>query len=290
MNQKLSEHIMGLIKSASTDLPPDVEQSLVDARDRELEGSMSFSAFDAILENTKMAREFTTPICQDTGSLLFYIDVPVGTDTDPLKRSIQIAADRATREYLLRPNAVDPITGKNSGNNIGLNAPYFHFHQWERDDFRFRLMLKGGGSENVGTQYKLPDAGLQAGRDLKGIKKCVIDAVFKAQGKGCAPGIIGVGIGGDRVSSYELSKEVLLRKFGERSEDPVLAEAEVELFNQLNALGIGPMGFGGKTTVLEVFCGKYHRHPATFFVTISYMCWACRRKTLILSKGDFDND
>ncbi|MBN2543317.1 fumarate hydratase [bacterium] len=290
MKEKLSVFILDLIKQASTDLAPDVEKSLIDAMNKEEQGSMPQSAFATILENVKMAREYVTPMCQDTGSLLFYIHLPVGMDFEPIRNSIRIAAEKATKTYLLRPNAVDPVTGKNSGTNIGLNAPFFHFYQWDRDDIRIDLMLKGGGSENVGAQYKLPYAPLKAGRDLKGVKKCVIDAVYTAQGKGCAPGVIGVGIGGDRVSSYELSKEVLLRKFGERSDDPVLAEVEKELYDKLNSLGIGPMGFGGKTTVLEVFCGKYHRHPACFFVTISYMCWACRRKTLVLKREDFEND
>ena len=151
-------------------------------------------------------------------------------------------------------------------------------------------MLKGGGSENVGSQYKLPHAPLKAGRDLKGVRKVIIDAVQNAQGLGCAPGILGVGIGGGRDTSYALSKEQFFRKIGERSENPELAKLEKELLHDLNKLGIGPMGFGGNTTVMEVFIGSQDRHPATFFVSISYTCWAYRRKTMIIKNGEVQYD
>ncbi|NLI47773.1 MAG: fumarate hydratase, partial [Acidobacteria bacterium] len=186
----------------------------------------------------------------------------------------------------LRPNAVNPITGKNSGNNVGVNAPFFHFHQWAEPYTRVRVMLKGGGSENVGAQYRLPDTSIGAGRDLKGIKKCILDAVLKAQGFGCSPGAIRVGIGGDRMTSYLLSKEQFFRRLGSVNEDATLARMETELCGKLNELNIGPMGFGGKTTVLGVHIGAQHRHPATFFVAITYMCWAYRRKTMTIRDGE----
>ena len=178
------------------------------------------------------------------------------------------------------------MTSKNSGNNIGVNAPYIHFHQWDKDEVRIRVMLKGGGSENVGTQYKLPFPPLKAGRDLAGVRKVIIDAVVNAQGLGCAPGTLGIGIGGDRVTSYALSKVQFFRKIGERSSDPEIAGLEKDLNETLNKLQIGPMGFGGKTTVLDVFISSQARHPATFFVAISYMCWAFRRKTMVLKNGE----
>ena len=205
-------------------------------------------------------------------------------------QAIEAAAERATKAILLRPNAVHPLTGKNSGTNVGVNAPYVTFKAWAKDEVRVRLMLKGGGSENVGTQYKLPDGALGAGRDLKGVRKCVVDAVFKAQGMGCAPGVIGVGIGGDRATSYLLSKEQFFRRLGSANEDPALDAFEKELHADLNRLGIGPMGFGGRTTVLGVFAGWQHRHPATFYVAVSYMCWACRRKEMTLRNGEAFHD
>ena len=286
----LKESMLELIRKAATDLSPDVEKVLVDAHKREDEGSPAKNVFGTILENVRMAREGSTPICQDTGSLIFYIDLPVGSSEKEYREAAEWAAKEATAKQYLRPNAVDPVTGKNSGNNIGVNAPYYHFQQWDKDEVRVRLMLKGGGSENVGIQYKLPYPTLKAGRDLKGVRKLIIDAVTQAQGLGCAPGVIGVSIGGGRDSSFAFSKEQFFRKIGERNPNKELADLEVSLYNDLNTLSIGPMGFGGKTTVLDVFIASQARHPATYIVSISYTCWAFRRKTMTIKKGEVNYD
>lgn len=287
---ELKQAFLELIRKATTDLSPDVEAAIKKAYDREDEGTPAKNVFNTILENIVLAREASTPICQDTGSVIVYIDLPVGAVEKEYKEACEWAAAEATKLQYLRPNAVDPITGKNTGNNIGVNAPYFHFHQWDKDYVRVRLMLKGGGSENVGVQYKLPDTNLKAGRDLNGVRKLIIDAVVNAQGQGCAPGTIGVGIGGDRVSSFALSKEQFFRKLGERSENPDLAQLEESLLEDLNKLGIGPMGFGGKTTVLGVNIGAQHRHPATYYVSVSYTCWAYRRKEMVIKGGEVTYD
>ena len=186
----------------------------------------------------------------------------------------------ATERSYLRPNAVDSLTGKNSGNNTGEDFPTMHFHEWDRDSIHVDLLLKGGGCENVSTQYKLPDARLKAGRDLEGVRRVVLDAVHQAQGKGCAPGVLGVAIGGDRGSSYLKSKQQLLRKLEDENSDEELAALEERLHEEANQLGIGPMGFGGKTTVLGVKVGAQHRLPASYFVSIAYMCWANRRSSM----------
>lgn len=286
----LNESILELIRLAATNLSIDVEDAIQTASAREEKDSPASNVFNTIFENIKMAREQNTPICQDTGSLVFYIDYPVGESEKQYRKSIDWAAKEATGLQYLRPNAVNPITSKNSGNNIGINAPYIHFHQWDGDTTRIRLMLKGGGSENVGAQYKLPYSELNAGRDLAGVRKVIIDAVTNAQGLGCAPGIIGVGIGGGRDTSFALSKEQFFRKIGQRSSDKELEKLEVGLLSDLNTLEIGPMGFGGKTTVLDVFIGSQDRHPATFFVSVSYTCWAFRRKTLTINNGEVSYD
>ena len=287
---ELNQSILELLRRAATDLSPDVVEVIKKAQANEEAGTPARNVFDTVLENIRLARAQSTPICQDTGSLVFYIDYPEGGTEKPYREAIKWAAKEATGKQYLRPNAVDPITSKNSGNNIGINAPYIHFHQWNKPETRIRIMLKGGGSENVGSQYKLPHAPLKAGRDLKGVRKVIIDAVQNAQGLGCAPGILGVGIGGGRDTSYALSKEQFFRKIGERSENPELAKLEKELLHDLNKLGIGPMGFGGNTTVMEVFIGSQDRHPATFFVSISYTCWAYRRKTMIIKNGEVQYD
>ncbi|MDY0295973.1 MAG: fumarate hydratase [Acidobacteriota bacterium] len=287
---EMEKAFLELIRRAAVDLPPDVEAALRSARDREAPGSPAASVMETILENVRQARENSTPMCQDTGSLVFYIDHPLGGTEPPLRLAIEAAAEEATRRQYLRPNAVDPVSGRNSGNNLGIDAPHIHFHQWDKPETRVRLMLKGGGSENVGAQYKLPHAAIKAGRDLDGVRRVVIDAVLNAQGLGCAPGFIGIGIGGGRDTSYTLSKEQFFRHVGERSPMPELAALEIRLIEELNRLGIGPMGFGGASTVLDVFAGIQHRHPATFFVSITYTCWAFRRKSMTILNGEVTHD
>jgi len=289
-HEKLTEAFLELIRRASTTLPADVEAAMSQAIELEGEGAGAASSLALMLENAKQASEGSTPICQDTGALLFFIDYGPDFRQKDLEAAARDAAAAATERYYLRPNAVDSVTGKNSGNNLGATFPYFHFDQRDEEGLRVRLMLKGGGSENVGAQYKLPDATLKAGRDLEGVRRCVIDAVYNAQGKGCAPGAIGVGIGGDRGTSYMCSKEQLLRDLGDTNEDATLAELETQLTSELNQLGIGPSGFGGKTTVLGVKVGKLHRLPACFFVSISYVCWAYRKAFMSVEGGEVTYD
>jgi fumarate hydratase class I len=280
--QDLTAQFVELVRLASTDLRSDVEDALRAARDREEEGSAAQSALDTILENVALARKNSTPICQDTGTPIFYVYYPTGWSTLALKKQIHDAVAMATERTYLRPNAVDSLTGRNSGNNLGQDFPSLHFEEWEKDLLKVDLMLKGGGCENVGAQYKLPDTGLMAGRDLHGVRNVVLDAVFQAQGKGCAPAVIGVAIGGDRGASYVKSKEQFFRPLDDENPVPELADLEKKLTEEANELGIGPMGFGGKTTVLGVKIGALHRLPASYFVTASYMCWADRRRTMVV--------
>jgi fumarate hydratase class I len=282
----LTNQFVELIRLAATDLRSDVENALRTARDREEEGSAAQGALDTILENIRLARQNSTPICQDTGTPIFYIDYPTGWSTLRLRDQIRQATATATARSYLRPNAVDTLTGRNSGNNLGDDFPSLHFHEWEESCLKVDLMLKGGGCENVGAQYKLPNVTLHAGRDLEGVRRVVLDAVNQAQGLGCAPGIIGVAVGGDRGASYIRSKEQFFRPVGDQNLDPELAELEKRLTEEANQLGIGPMGFGGKTTVLGVKVNTLHRLPASYFVTASYMCWADRRRTMTYRDGE----
>lgn len=273
----LKEGFVELIRRAATDLPTDVEAALQAARDREEPGSAARGALEAILENVALARSNATPVCQDTGTPIFYIHYPQGMSTRTLRGQIEEAVAEATRRAYLRPNAVDSLTGRNSGNNLGVGFPSFHFEEWGEEALRVDLLLKGGGSENVSTQYRLPHSPLGAGRDLEGVRRVVLDAVYQAQGKGCSPGVLGIAIGADRGSGYVHAKEQLFRPLDDTHPLPELAALEERLLRECNELGIGPMGFGGKTTVLGVKIGAYHRLPACYFVTIAYMCWACRR-------------
>lgn len=281
--QDLTAPVLELIRLAATDLPPDVEAGLREAVEQEEPGSAARGALETILKNVEMARQNSTPICQDTGTPLFYVKYPQGWSTRRLREQIQQAVAEATRRAYLRPNAVDSITGKNTGNNLGDDHfPTIHFEEVEADSLQIDLMLKGGGCENVGAQYSLPNSALGAGRDLAGVRKAMLDAVYKAQGKGCAPGILGVAIGGDRGSSYAASKETLLRQLDDTNPNPDLAELEQHLTEESNQLGIGPMGFGGETTILGTKITSTHRLPASYFVSVSYMCWAYRRRRMTL--------
>jgi len=286
MQPDLTDNILELVRLAATDLPEDVEVTLQKSRDQEVEGSAARGALDTILENVAMARENSTPICQDTGTPIFYVSYPEGWSTRKLSRQIRDAVIQATEKAYLRPNSVNTLTGKNSGNNSGDDHyPSIHFEEVDGDEVKIDLLLKGGGCENVSTQYKLPDSGLGAGRDLDGVRKVALDAVAKAQGKGCAPGVLGIAIGGDRGSSYAASKEVLRRQLDDTNSDPALAELEEKITGQANQLDIGPMGFHGKTTVLGTKVKNLYRLPACYFVSIAYMCWAYRRRRMVYSEG-----
>ena len=282
--QDITENILELVRLTSTDLPPDVEASIRRAVGEEEPGSAARGALETILKNVELSRQNSTPICQDTGTPIFYVYYPAGWSTRELRQQIEAAVVLATKKAYLRPNSVDSITGKNSGNNLGgRHFPSIHFEEVEGDTLSMELMLKGGGCENVGAQYSLPHDGLSAGRDLAGVRKVVLDAVHQAQGQGCAPGILGVAIGADRGSGYYASKETLYRKLDDVNPDPQLDALEKRLVEEANLLGIGPMGFGGKTTLLGTKITHQNRLPASFFVSVSYMCWAYRRRKMSIT-------
>jgi fumarate hydratase class I len=282
----MKAHFVELIRRASSVLPSDVEAALKFAAGREEEGSMARRVIRSLLENAAEAAKASMPICQDTGTLIFKVTYGPEFSQTALENEIKAAVVEATANSYLRPNAVDPITGRNSGNNIGVGSPLFFFFQRPEKGLRASLMLKGGGSENVSIQYTLPDPSLKAGRDLFGVRKCILDAAFRAQGFGCAPGTLGVGIGGDRMSSYMCAKEQLFRRLDDVNRSAGLAALEGRCLEEINTLGIGPMGYGGRTTVLGVKIGLRHRVPASYFVSVAYMCWAFRRCLMKLDGGN----
>ena len=286
----LREPLLELVRRTSTVLAPDVVVSIERAAANELKGTAAWNAMQTVIENIHLAREKSAPVCQDTGHLTFHVHSPFGYSQNMLIEQMLWAVRTASAKTYLRPNSVDSLTGKNSGDNTGLGFPMFYFHEWEKDELRFDLMLKGGGCENVGAQYRLPHAPLGAGRDLEGVRRVVLDAIDKAQGYGCSPGIIGVGIGGDRGTGYLVSKEQLFRKLDDKNPNAELGALEERIVAEANQLGIGPMGFGGKTTILAVKIGASHRVPASFFVSISYACWADRRGRLSWKNGEVSYD
>jgi fumarate hydratase, class I len=279
----LKTSLLELIRRTSAEIPEDVHRAIVKSLEEEKKGTIAESALKIIDKNIALAKNKSQPICQDTGSIIFYVDAPAGLDQIHFEETARTAVMEATKKGYLRQNSVDSLTGVNDGTNVGAGSPTIHFHQHRSAETHVRLILKGGGCENVGAQYSLPIEKLEANRDLNGCRKVILDAVLQAQGKGCGPGILGVCIGGDRATGYEFSKQQFLRRLDDRNPNPELDKLEQDILQTANSLGIGPMGFGGKTTLLGVKICAANRLPASFFVSISYMCWAYRRQGASLS-------
>lgn len=277
-------NLLELIRRTATDLPKDVEVGIRRAWRQEKRGSHAWWTLGVILENAELARKNSTPICQDSGTLIFHFRVPVGFDTNALVAHARAAVSRATRLGHLRENAVDALSGASYPTNVAPASPVFYFDQGARKTVDVRLVMKGGGCENAGRQYSLPDANLGADRDLEGVRRCVLDAVWQTQGRACAPTILGVCVGGDRASGSAYAREQFLRKLCERSRVRALARMEETLLKEIRRLDIGPMGLGGKSTVLAVKLSALSRLPACYFVTVSFMCWALRRRGAVMGR------
>src|SRR5215510_2168109 len=279
------DSVLQLIVKTSTDLPPDVRAAMKTSLVEEPVATRASQALTIIAQNIDLAADGEGAICQDTGMPTFEVHVPVGANQIWMRQQIKEAVKEATKRGKLRPNSVDSITGKNSGDNLGPGTPIIHFDQWERDDVEVKLILKGGGCENTNAQYSLP-SDLQhlgrADRTLEGVKKCILHAVWHAQGKGCSPGAVGVCIGGDRTSGYTHAKEQLFRTLDDVNADPRLAELESSIMGEVNKLGVGAMGFGGRVSLIGCKIGALNRLPASFFVSVAYDCWAYRRLGVVL--------
>ncbi len=272
----LVEKVAEFIRLTSSSLPDDAERALRRARLREPKSSPARAILDTILANVAIARRNGTPVCQDTGTLTFFVDESLRRKVTP--EILAKAVELATEKGWLRRNTIDSISGKSIDSNVCPGAPVLHYINGSKG--RIALLLKGGGSENMSMQFSLPDSSLGAGRDLEGVRRAVLAAVQHAQGFGCAPGILGVCIGGDRASGFEEAKHQLLRNLEDVNTDPRLARLERRILKDANSLGIGPMGLGGKTTLLAVKIGSRPRVPASFFVTVAYLCWAARRRVM----------
>ena len=276
----LAGSLLELVTQTSTNLPPDVRSAMSLAANVETPGTQSSQALDIILSNIDMAADDSGAICQDTGMPTFIVHTPVGVNQIRIRKAILEVIAEATRRGKLRPNSVDSITGKNSGNNLGTETPVMHFEQWEENEIEVKLILKGGGCENMNAQYSVPctlDHLGRADRNLEGVRKCILHAVWKAQGHGCAPGAVGVCIGSDRAHGYELAKMQLFRTLDDVNPDAALAKMETEIMTEANKLGVGAMGFGGKASLIGCKIMAANRLPASFFVSVAYDCWAFRR-------------
>src|SRR5882724_11141604 len=276
----LHESLLELITQTSSNLPPDVRAAMGIALAEETQGTLAAQALSIIATNIDMAEQDAGPICQDTGMPTFVVHTPVGVNQIPIKRAIRAAVAEATRLGKLRTNSVDSLTGKNSPDNLGPETPVMHFEQWEEDEVEVKLILKGGGCENKNAQYSLPcnlDHLGRADRDLEGVRKCILHAVWQAQGQGCAPGAVGVCIGSDRAHGYDLAKGQLFRTLDDVNPNPDLAKLEAGIMEEANRLGVGAMGFGGNASLIGCKIMAANRLPASFFVSVAYDCWAYRR-------------
>jgi len=278
--QFLENSLIELITQTSSNLPPDVRKAMGLTLSTETPGTQSAQALSVIASNIDMATDNESPICQDTGMPTFHVHTPVGVNQILIKKAIRNAVAEATKRGKLRPNSVDSLTGANSGNNLGVETPVIHFEQWEEDEIEVKLILKGGGCENKNIQYSLP-CDLEhlgsAGRNLEGVRKCLLHAVWQAQGQGCAPGALGVCIGSDRAHGYVLAKSELFRTLDDVNPIPELAALEAQVMEEANKIGVGAMGFGGKTSLIGCKITAANRLPASFFVSVAYDCWAYRR-------------
>jgi fumarate hydratase subunit alpha len=263
-----------ILKQAVIYLPDDVKQALKKAYAEET-GETGKTQLKTILDNIELAEKYQAPVCQDTGTIIFY--VKAGSEAkglDKVEAALINATRRATKEVPLRPNAVDPFTQKNSGDNTGRNIPYVNWEIVPGNQIEITVMTKGGGSENVCIGGMIVP-----GEGINGLKKFVIDAVIKAGSQPCPPNILGVAVGGGADISMKLAKKTLLKPLTEHNPNPEIAKLENEIFEAANMTGIGPMGLGGKTTVLGVHIDYAFRHPASFPAAVAFNCWASRRST-----------
>jgi fumarate hydratase subunit alpha len=272
-HELVEEVIVRLLKTAATTLPSDVLGALERARETETE-LVARVQLDTILKNIEMADMRLLPMCQDTGLPLFYIS---GHCDEGLIPAIRKGVERATRTIPLRPNVVDPITRMNGGDNLGDMVPLIHFEPDDREHTDITLMMKGAGSENMSALRMLTPS-----QGVKGVKEFILETVVAAGGKPCPPIIVGVGIGGTADLACHLAKKALLRPVDKRSEEGSLRQIEDEMTEALNRTGIGPMGLGGKSTVLGVSIESASCHTASLPVAISLQCWAARRASVRL--------
>ena len=273
MTKKIIENVaVRLLQLAATELPHDVKEALQKAY-REEESKVGKAQLKAILKNVELAKKMRSPLCQDTGVVIFYVKAGSQvTGLDKIEEALRNATVRATGEVPLRPNAVDPFTQKNTGDNTGRFIPHIHWEVVPGDTLEITVMPKGGGSENVSALGMLSPS-----QGIKGLKKFVVDTVINAGAKPCPPTILGVAVGGGADIAMKLAKAALLKPLNQPNPNPELAKLEEELYEAANQTGIGPMGLGGKITVLGVKVDYAHRHPASYPVAVAVQCWAARR-------------
>lgn len=274
IEKTVEDAAINLLRLAVIQLPQDVKQALQHAYETET-SQAGKTNLKAILDNIKLAEKTGTPVCQDTGTIIYYVKAGAEIQgLDKIENALTNATRKATQQIPLRPNAVDPLSGKNTGDNTGPHIPYVHWEIVPGNALEITVLTKGGGSENVCTTGMLVP-----GEGINGLKKFVIDTVVKAGSQPCPPNILGVAMGGGADIAMKLAKKALLRPLNQPNPNPELAKLEEELLEAVNQLGIGPMGLGGKWTILGVKIDYAARHPASFPAAVAFNCWAARRAT-----------
>lgn len=268
----IKDAVYELYKKAAIVLGNDVKKALEDALKVE-DNELARLNIEAILKNIKLAEEKQIPMCQDTGLPVIFVKLG-NVEVENLRAGIEEGIEKATKEIPIRPNIVDPITRENTNINVGDYIPPIDIELIDEDYLEITILPKGFGSENNNAmKMALPAEGIQ------GIKDFVVESVLKAKGKPCPPTVIGVGIGGTSDLCLKLGKKALLREVGKRNPDPEIAKLELEILEEINKSGIGPMGLGGKTTTLDVKILKAHTHTAGLPVGVCVQCWADRHAT-----------
>lgn len=276
---KLRDGIVELYKKVATSIPPDVEDAIKKSLSSE-KNPRDRESLTRIANTIRTSRQTPRPACIDTGIPIFKVKVPRGLSHTEMTNTLREATAIATQKVPLALSAVDILTGENSGDNTGLGFPVIYLTEAPDDTLTVDLMLRAGDCENYGRAYSLPVEKLHAERDLDGVRKCVLDCVKRAGGKGCPPYTIGVGIGATRDQVAVLAVHQLFRKLPDESEYPVIAELEQRLLREVNE-GTGPIGNGGGATAIGIKIGINHRHPEAYLVEVALSCWANRRGRLI---------
>ena len=273
----LVSQLVSALRRAAIQLPSDVVCALKEAEAAE-SAPRAKAELGTIQAAVDAACADSAPLCQDTGVPAFFVQAGERSPHIPLLReAIWEAVELATREVPLRPNSVDPFSGRNPGDNSGRGLPRVDWELVAGDEVRIHVLLKGGGSENMSLLRMLtPGVGMAE------VKRAVVDHVVASAGNPCPPTVIGVGIGGGAAVSLRLAERALLRRIGERHPEAQVARLERELLTLVNETGVGPMGLGGRTTALDVHVEVAFRHPASFPVGVLLQCWAARRTSVLL--------
>lgn len=278
--ETVSDAVAEILRISETTLPADTLTAIRRAAGKESD-PIAKAQFDAILKNIEIAERKGVPICQDTGIFIFFIEIGRGLCLDfDLEGAVRNGCEKATNEIPLRPNVVDPLTRRNTQNNLGDGLPELNYSFVPGNTLKITVAPKGAGSENMSALKMFTPT------EIPKIKEFIVQTVLNAGGKPCPPIILGIGIGGSFNQCAKSAKEALLEEL-RNPDDPNSGydDYEKEILNAVNELGIGCMGLGGSTTALSVRIKKTSCHTASLPVAVNIQCWVNRHATAVF-EGD----